>query len=404
MKFVVVVADGMADWPLDELAGRTPLAAARTPNMDALASCGTVGMVRTIPEGMVPGSDVANLSILGYDPLRYYTARGPFEALAMGLPLEKGVVAFRCNLITTDGETLIDYSAGHIGSDDANVLINLLDEKLGTRRIRFFPGVSYRHSLLWDGGPVDAATTPPHDIVGQPWEKYMPQGDGENVLRQLIYDSLELLDDHDINRRRRDDGENPANAIWPWGQGLPPDLPAFSLRFGMPGAVIAAVDLIKGIAVAAGLQKIDVPGATGYLDTDYEAKANHAVETLRKVDFVYVHVEAPDEAGHAGDIEKKIWAIEQVDEKVIGTLIRELGEPGRGWRVLVLADHLTPIHVRTHVPDPTPFVVAPRLQSIGGSEASAMTEDECRAAGVLIENGHELLPRILRSGPPLSGN
>ncbi len=400
MKFAIVVPDGMADWPLDELDGRTPLEAAGTPNMDALARRGTVGLVRTIPEGMIPGSDVANLSILGYDPLRYYTARGPLEALAMDLPLENGVVAFRCNLITTDGERLIDYSAGHVGSGEARVLINLLDEKLGTPRTRFFPGVSYRHILLWEGGPVDAATTPPHDIVGKPWEEYMPRGDGENALRQLIYDSLEILDDHDINRRRRDEGQNPANAVWPWGQGLPPELPAFALRFGMPGVAVAAVDLIKGIGVAAGLQKIDVPGATGYLDTDYESKAKHAVEALQKVDFVYIHVEAPDEAGHAGDIEKKIWAIEQVDEKVIGTLVRQLGQPGRDWGMLVLADHLTPISVRTHVSDPTPFVVVPPLQSTGSSDAPAMTEQECRAAGVLIEEGHELLPRILRPGLP----
>jgi 2,3-bisphosphoglycerate-independent phosphoglycerate mutase len=398
MRFVVLVADGMGDWPLDELNGRTPLAVARTPHMDWLAQRGAVGLVKTIPDGMEPGSDVANLSILGYDALRYPTARGPFEALAMGLPLEEGVVAYRCNLITTDGQTLVDYSAGHVSSEEAAVLIRLVDEKLGSRRLRFFPGVSYRHSMLWHGGPVDVLTTPPHDVVGQPLVENLPKGDGEAAIGQLIYDSMEILDEHEINRRRRDEGRNPANAIWPWGQGRAPNLPSFALRFGMPGTVIAAVDLIKGIGVAAGLAKIDVPGATGYFDTDFEAKANYAADALARAPFVYLHVEAPDEAGHIADIERKIWSIEQVDEKVIGTLIGRLGEPGVSWGILALADHLTPIAARTHVSDPAPFAVVPAPTGMEGAQAQGLTEEACRESGVFVERGHELLPRILRPG------
>ena len=394
MKYLVLIPDGMADYPLDELDGQTPLQAARTPAMDGLARGGAVGLVNTLVEGLPVDSVIANLSILGYDPARYYPGRGPLEALAMGVSLHARDVAFRCNLVTSDGEKLVDYSAGHVTSDEARVLIELVNEKLGTSRIQFRPGVSYRHLLLWEDGPVDLRTFPPHDHVGEPLQDLLPVGERDDQLRQMIWDSLELLDDHAINRRRRDEGHNPANMIWPWAQGRRPELPAFSLKYGITGAVISAVDLIKGIGKAAGMKVIAVPGATGYLDTNYRGKADHAVEALQTLDFVYVHIEAPDEAGHIGDIEEKIRAIERIDEVVLAHALREL-EPRGELRVLVMPDHATPIPVRTHVLDPVPFVIWPPPAGMRGHPAEAFHEAAAADTGLHIEVGHELLPRFV---------
>jgi 2,3-bisphosphoglycerate-independent phosphoglycerate mutase len=394
MKYLVLIPDGMADYPLDELDGQTPLQAARTPAMDGLARGGAVGLVNTLVEGLPVDSVIANLSILGYDPARYYPGRGPLEALAMGVSLHARDVAFRCNLVTSDGEKLVDYSAGHVTSDEARVLIELVNEKLGTSRIQFRPGVSYRHLLLWEDGPVDLRTFPPHDHVGEPLQDLLPVGERDDQLRQMIWDSLELLDDHAINRRRRDEGHHPANMIWPWAQGRRPELPAFSLKYGITGAVISAVDLIKGIGKAAGMKVIAVPGATGYLDTNYRGKADHAVEALQTLDFVYVHIEAPDEAGHIGDIEEKIRAIERIDEVVLAHALREL-EPRGELRVLVMPDHATPIPVRTHVLDPVPFVIWPPPAGMRGHPAEAFHEAAAADTGLHIEVGHELLPRFV---------
>jgi len=391
-KRAIIVMDGAADEPQAELGGRTPLQAARKPNSDAVAREGVCGLAKTIPDEMEPGSDIAALSILGYDPLRYHTGRAPLEAASLDVPLDPADVAFRCNLVTCDGATLIDYSGGEIPTAEARVLMGVVEEKLATRRVQFYPGISYRHVMVWREGSPEVRTIPPHDIIGKPIEAYLPAGDGEAMLRQLMFDSLEILDGHDINRRRRDEGKQPANMIWLWGQGRPCLLPAFSAQRGTPGAAIAAVDLIRGVAKCAGLQAPEVPGATGNLETDFGAKARAALEALEQVDFVLVHVEAPDEASHQGSPERKVWAIEQVDEHVVGPL-RERLRAAPGSRLMVLADHYTKISTRTHAREPVPFAVW------GGRRDAAEGFDELNAAhtGLLLEEGWRLPDLLFES-------
>ena len=388
VKYILLIPDGMADRPLDELDGKTPMQVARKPNMDHLAANGKVGAVHTIPQGMAPGSDVAAMSLLGYDPRTYYTGRGPIEAASMEIPLERKDVAFRCNLVSSDGETMIDYSAGHVSTEEARELMTFVNEKLGTRKISFYPGVSYRHIMVWRDGSPDVNTTPPHNIMGEPIEDHLPQGDGEQTLRGLIYDSIDLLDNHPINRRRRDAGKNPANMIWPWGQGRTLDLPSFATKTGLTGAVVAAVDLVKGLGRAAGLKVVDVPGATGYLDTNFEGKARYALDALHERDFALVHIEAPDEAGHIGNIDAKIEAIENVDKKVLGTLLEGLKEVER-FRILVAPDHVTPISIRTHAEDPVPFVLFSSFEPAGSNlpfDERAVQETKLR-----VEEGFRLI-------------
>ncbi len=356
MKYVCIVPDGMADWAIAELEGRTPLMVARTPNIDRLARSALLGKVRTVPEGMYPGSDPANMALLGYDPARYYTGRGPIEASAMGVLMNPDDVAFRCSLISTDGERLLDYSGGNIPTETARELIELIEQKLSTPRIHFFPGVGYRHVMRWSGGPVEVVCTPPHEIVGERIQEYYPKGDSETTLQRLIEDSYEILNEHSINRRRIDEGKLPANMIWLWGQGRAPRLEPFALKWGLTGAVIAAVDVVRGLGVLAGLEVPTVPGATGYVDTDYRAKGRYALLMLEKHDFVYVHIEAPDEAGHHGDIEAKIWAIEQIDQHIVGQIVEGLESQGERFRLLLVPDHFTPIAKRTHAEGHAPFL------------------------------------------------
>jgi len=389
-KYAVIIPDGAADEPRPELEGRTPLQAADKPNMDAVAREGVVGLVQTIPDDMgPPGSDLAILSLLGYDPHLYYTGRGALEAASRALPLDPRDVAFRCNLVTSDGATMVDYSAGEVSTDEAHALIALLDQKLSTSRRQFYPGVSYRHLLVWRDGPTELRTWPPHDIVGEPLQGFLPEGEGEGPLRQLIWDSLELLDDHDITRRRREEGKNPANMAWPWGQGRPLQLPAFAVHRGLTGAAIAAVDLVRGIARSAGLDVISVPGATGNLSTDFAAKGRAAVDAIVHHDFVVVHVEAPDEAAHHGDAEGKVWAIEQIDRCIVGPLREALRN--RPHRLLVVPDHYTTLSSRTHARPPVPFAMT------GPPPDSAETFDEASAAstGRVIEEGHRLQDEFL---------
>jgi 2,3-bisphosphoglycerate-independent phosphoglycerate mutase len=355
-KYILLVPDGMADRPLEQLDGRTPMQVAKKPNMDFLAANGRVGAVHTIPPGMDPGSDVAAMSLLGYDARQYYTGRGPIEAVSMEIPLETRDVAFRCNLVSSDGVTMIDYSGGHISTEEARELMTFVNEKLGTSNISFYPGVSYRHIMVWRGGSPEVKTTPPHNITGRPIKEYLPVGDGDQALSGMIFDSIEILDAHPINRRRRDEGKKPANMIWPWGQGLALDLPSFVVKTGLSGTVIAAVDLVKGLGRAAGLSVVNVPGATGYLDTNFEGKAEYALNALKERDFALVHIEAPDEAGHIGDIDAKIEAIENVDKRVLGPLLEGLREV-KQFRILVVPDHVTPISIKTHADDPVPFVL-----------------------------------------------
>jgi 2,3-bisphosphoglycerate-independent phosphoglycerate mutase len=356
MKYILLVPDGAADEPLPELDGKTPLEAARTPYLDDLAKNGTVGVVNVTPPGMYPGSDAANMALLGYDPREHYTGRGPVEAAAMEIPMDARDVAFRCSLVTTDGEKMLDYSAGHVATEEARPLIELAAQKLGTRQMHLFPGVSYRHILLWNDGPMEVQTFPPHEHMGEPLAEILPVGEREERLRQFIWDSLELLDDHPYNRRRREEGRPPANTLWPWGQGRAPQLPSFFRKRGMTGAVIAAVDVVKGLGRLTGLEVVRVPGATGYFDTDYFAKARCALDALNRHPFVWIHVEAPDEAGHAGSIDEKIKAIENIDRLVVGPLLDGLKKLD-DFRLLVAPDHATPIATRGHRANPIPYLL-----------------------------------------------
>jgi 2,3-bisphosphoglycerate-independent phosphoglycerate mutase len=392
MKYILIVPDGMADQPIPELDGHTPLMVAKTPHLDALACAGCIGRVQTVPPGMPPGSDVAALSIMGYDPARYYTGRAPLEAASMGVDLEPTDVAVRCNLITTDGEHIVDYSGGEISSEEGAELMAVIADKLSTPSLRFYPGVSYRNLLVWRNGSVDLKSTPPHDVMGQPIAAHLPVGDGETMLRGLIWDSYALLNDHPINRRRIEAGTNPANMIWLWGQGHAPRLSNFTMTHGVTGTVISAVDLIRGIARLSGLRAPIVPGATGRLDTNWRGKAQAAERALADHDFVMVHLEAPDECGHQGDLEGKVRAIELCDREIIGPV----WEAARGYdaaRILVLPDHYTPVALRTHVGDPVPFVLA------GAGIAADATDrvDEAIAAetSLFVDEGWTLIDRLL---------
>lgn len=393
-KYILLVPDGMADRPLDELDGKTPMQIARKPHMDYLAANGRVGAVHTIPEGMDPGSDVAAMSLLGYNPREYYTGRGPIEAVNMEIPLDRNDVAFRCNLVSSDGETMIDYSGGHVSTEEARELMTYVNDKLGTNKISFYPGVSYRHIMVWRGGSADVKTEPPHNITGQPISDYLPKGDGENTLRSLIFDSIEILSGHPVNRRRRDEGKSPANMIWPWGQGRALSLPNFLAKTGMTGAVITAVDLIKGLGRATGMKVVDVPGATGYLDTNFEGKAQYALEALKERDFVFVHVEAPDEAGHIGDIDAKIEAIENIDKRTLGPLLDGL-KGIECFRIMVVPDHVTPIATKTHASDPVPFAIYSSFEPGGTTlpfDERAVPETKLR-----IEEGFRLIDLLLNA-------
>ena len=356
MKYIMLIPDGMADLPMAELDGQTPMQAARTPNFDALAEVSLVGSVLTVPPGMYPGSDVANMDLLGYDPRKYYTGRGPIEALAMGVPMDAGDVAYRCSLVSSDGTVMIDNSAGHITTEEARPLIELIEQKLGTDKRRFYPGVQYRHIMAEKGGSIDLATIPPHDFVGQPLAGHWPEGAGAERLKQLMYDSLEILDDHPINVKRREEGKPPGNMIWLWGQGYAPSLPNFLQTYGKVGGVISAVDVVRGLGRATGLKIIDVPGATGYIDTDYTAKANYALASLDTLDFIYIHVEAPDEAGHEGNLDHKLQAIEDIDKKLLATLRNGMAKRDN-YRLVIVPDHKTPISLRTHEEGPVPFLL-----------------------------------------------
>jgi 2,3-bisphosphoglycerate-independent phosphoglycerate mutase len=382
VKVLVVVGDGMADEPLPELGGRTPLEFARTPNFDRIAREGACGMVRTIPPGFEAGSDIANLSLLGYDPRIYYTGRGPLEAASIGVDLAPGDVAYRCNLVTVTAGVMEDFSAGHIPSGEGEQLIRAV--ATGVTGVTLRAGVSYRNLLVVHDGK-GAVTTPPHDIVGQRIEPHLPRGGDSPVLVRAMESSREVLRDHPVNRGRISRGERPATMIWPWSGGRTPDLPPFRDRYGLSGAMISAVDLLNGIARLAGMEVVRVPGATGYLDTDYDAKAGHAVETLRRRDFLYLHVEAPDEAGHMGSVREKVKAIERVDG-MVGT-IRESFD----GIIAVLPDHPTPIRVKTHTADPVPFAVRGVLKD----GTKRFSEREAASGGYGIIEGVDFISSIL---------
>jgi 2,3-bisphosphoglycerate-independent phosphoglycerate mutase len=396
MKYIVLVGDGMADVPVHALDGRTPLEAAKTPNMDTVARTGLIGRVKTIPQGMTPASDVANLSIMGYDCRKYYTGRGPLEAVNLGVRLDPGDVAFRCNLVTVVRDVMEDYSAGHISSDESHKLISYINERIGNEQISFYPGVGYRHLMVVKGGVEkglhELRCQAPHDILGKDINPHMPRGRNAEYIVALMQQSRTLLESHEINLVRVDLKENPATMIWLWGQGQNPAMPKFSERFGVSGGVISAVDLIKGLGRVAGLEVIVVPGATGYYDTDYLGKARAAVECLRSHDFVYVHVEAPDEAGHNGDLREKITAIERFDHLVVGTVLKEFASR-KDWRVLVLPDHATPVTLRTHTAEPVLFAMCG--EGIAASGAAGFSEKEAAASHVFVQEGHALMDMFM---------
>jgi 2,3-bisphosphoglycerate-independent phosphoglycerate mutase len=389
MKYIMLVPDGMADLPLAELDGQTPMQAARTPNFDALAEKSLVGSVLTAPDGVYPGSDIANMTLLGYDPRKYHTGRGPIEAVAMGVPLDAGDVAYRASLVHSDGVTMFDHSSGHITTAEATTLIELIDQKLGGGKRKFYPGVQYRHIMAEQGGSVDVQTLPPHTFLGQPLAGHWPEGAGADRLKQLMFDSLEILDDHPINIKRREEGKAPGNMLWLWGQGYALSLPNFLQTFGKLGGVITAVDVVRGLGRASGLRVIDVPGATGYIDTDYVAKANYALKALETLDFIYIHVESPDESGHEGNLDHKMQAIEDIDKKLLGTL-RE-GMAGRDqYRLLIVPDHKTPIALRDHDQGPVPFLL---YDSAKPHTASHFPFDEraVNEATTQVEDGTRLI-------------
>lgn len=409
-KYIVLLGDGMADRPLDELDGRTPLMAARTPNMDRIASGGTLGTIRTIPDGMALGSDVANLSVLGYDPKAVYTGRSPIEAAGMGVKLGPSDVAYRCNLVTlgrNDAKTLdtdladtlspdnimIDFAGGHPTDNEASGIISTLAQELVEEGIEFHRGVSYRHLMVWRNGMADLTVGPPHDLTDGKIESGWPRGAAAEKILGLMKQSVKLLKNHPVNTRRVSEGKKPVNCIWLWGQGFRPGMQNFREVYGLDGAMITAVDLLKGLGVSIGFEVVDVPGATGYLDTNYEGKASAAIEALKRVDIVYLHVEAPDEAGHSGSLPDKIMAIENFDKLVVGPVLDDLKKLGP-HRVLLMPDHATPLKIKTHSGDAVPFAV---FDSTANRDTGKTYDEVCAAStGIHIENGYELMEKFVK--------
>ncbi len=396
MKYLVLLGDGMADEPIEALGGKTPLQFAQTPNMDRLAGKGSLGMAATVPAGFHPGSDVANLAVFGYEPAECYSGRAPLEAASMGVKLGPDDVAFRLNLVWLEphfGKLYMgDFSAGHIGTAEAAELITSLQTELGDEQFSFHSGISYRHLLVWHGGKDALRCVPPHDISSQSIEGHLPVGEGSAVLMDLMNSAQLLLANHPVNNARHQRGDLPANSIWLWGQGRRPNMATYQELYGLKGGVISAVDLIRGLGVCAGLKVIDVPGATGYIDTNYLGKGQAAIELLKETDFVYLHVEAPDEAAHGGLLDEKIKAIEDFDRFVVGTIVDALDQFG-DCRILVLPDHPTPVELRTHTSKAVPYILfdsrhSENQRSAGYSEASA------EATGVECA-GHLLLQQLL---------
>jgi 2,3-bisphosphoglycerate-independent phosphoglycerate mutase len=395
VKHCVVIIDGAADRPLPERGGKTCLELANIPNLDRMAREGVVGTVRTIPEGMEPSSACACMSILGYNPRMYYRGRSAIEAVSVGVPASKGDVLFRCNLIAVEDGRMRDYSAGHISDGDSHVLIESIQGEIGSEGVRFYPGVGYRHICRISGHPetLQAMCTPPHDIPGRTIDEYLPRGEGSGLLRDLMARSVSVLQDHAVNRARESRGEVAANMIWLfWGSGQVPKLPRFKALYRLDAAMTSGVDLLRGLAKMTGIANLDIPGVTDGLDNDYAAQAAGALAALQRHDIVFIHIEAPDEAGHAGHIGDKVEAIERIDRQVLGPL---LTVQGGNLRVLALPDHATPIEVRTHTPEPVPFVLWG--EGFVASGARAFSEAEARGAGMTIEDGHTSMSKLIRA-------
>jgi 2,3-bisphosphoglycerate-independent phosphoglycerate mutase len=411
MKYIVVLGDGMSDYPVQELGNRTPLQAASKPGMDYLARHGVLGLVQTIPEGVSTGSDTANLSVMGFDPIKYYTGRSPIEAVSMGVSIGDDEIAYRCNLVTLSGDdryedkTMLDYSADEISSEEAAELVEDVNKRLLgelSDKIRFYPGISYRHCMLWNGGGAGPICTPPHDILTRVIGEYLPadsNGGGDAViLNKLMNDSFDFLSSHKVNRRRTERGLLPANSLWLWGQGGRLALPSFTEKYNKTGAVISAVDLIKGIGISAGLRSIDVEGATGTLNTNYRGKAEAALAALEDgCDFIYIHVESPDECGHRHETDNKVKSIEYIDANIISVLLERLDRRGEDYSILLLPDHATPLSLRTHTKDPAPFALYASNDNKERPSNSGYDEAAAAKTGVFVDPGYILMDKFLNN-------
>lgn len=400
MKYLVLLADGMADRPVPELKGKTPMQASYKPHMDSLAGKSEVGLVRTVPPGLPPGSDVANLSVMGYDPKQYYTGRSPLEAASIGVDLGPHDVAFRCNLVTLSNEnsyalkTMIDYSSDEITTEEARTLIGDIAQELNSKDWTFYPGISYRHLLVWHGGPTKCELTPPHDISDRGIAPYLPKGDQASVILELMEKSVAILANHPVNQGRIEHGLRPANSIWLWGQGKKPNIQSFEEKYAISGSVISAVDLAKGLGVCAGLDVIEVPGATGNVHTNFKGKAEAALKAFRDgKDFVYLHFEAPDEAGHRGEIENKVLSIERIDE-VLGMILSELPSISSEFKILIMPDHPTPLSIKTHTSDPVPYMIYDTRRVLH-SGIDAFDEENAAKTGRMDDEGHRLMDRLI---------
>lgn len=402
MKYAVILGDGMADWKLPELGNKTCLEYAKTPAFDKLAKRGEVGLFKSVPDGLKPGSDVANMSVLGFDAKKFYTGRSPLEAVSMGINLKDTDVTLRCNLVTlSDGEPfenkiMLDYSAGDISTEEAAELIDYLKRNLrldGENGLKLYAGIQYRHCLVTDKGAVGAQLTPPHDISDKRIKNHLPKGVNSNIYRDLTEKSFELLQGHPVNLKRVSEGKRPANSIWLWGEGTKPALENFEKLRGVKGGIISAVDLVKGIGMLAGMKIIDVKGATGNYKTDFQGKANAATDgLLNGLDFVYIHMEAPDECGHHGDEKHKVYSIEQIDG-VVKTLTARLEAAGEDYAILICPDHPTPCKIKTHVSDPVPYLLFTSVKDLSCS-AKRYTEDEAKKTGVYIPQGYKLIEKL----------
>ncbi len=402
MKYLIILGDGMADYPIKELGGATPLDKAVKPHMDYLAAHGICGLVRTVPEGVAPGSDTANLSVLGYDPQKYYSGRSSLEAVSMGIELDDNDVTYRCNTVTLSDEDnfenclMLDHSSGDISTEEATVIINDLNGLFKNDKLDLYPGFSYRHCLVLKDSQTGAVLTQPHDILGKPIRRCLPKGQNGKILEQMIRLSYQYLRHHPINEERRNLGLNIASAIWFWGEGRKPALPCFAEKYGCRGAMISAVDLMKGIGKCAGLDVIEVEGATGNINTNYQGKAEAAINALRNsCDFAYIHVEAPDECGHHHEIANKIKSIELIDKYIVGPIIKTLRDDGEDFAILLLPDHPTPIRLRTHTSDPVPFALY-RSNDEQDGQVTEYNEKSASSTGVFVDEGYTLIDSLIQ--------
>jgi 2,3-bisphosphoglycerate-independent phosphoglycerate mutase len=391
MKYIICVMDGAGDVPIESLDGKTPLQVANKPNLNYLAKNGIIGTVRTIPIGMSSGTEVGIISVFGYDPDVYHIGRGLLEATSLGIKIDERDVAFRCNFVTIKDNKMLDFSAGHISSEEAKELIQLINKKLGTDKIKFFFGKDYRHVMVWKGGSEEIKTFPPHHILGKEIDEYLPRGKGEKVLKELIKNSYYLLEGHEINRARRASCKNPANSIWIWGPGKKVSIPSYKEKFNVEGGVISAVDVVKGMGKLVKLQIINVPGITGYYDTNYAGKAEYAIKFLNKNDFCLIHIQATDEASHNGELNEKIKSIENIDEKIIGKILKEIKTE---FRILVLPDHITEVVTRVHSIKPVPFVMYGN--GINPMGAESYDEFSCSKSVIHFDRCSSLISNFLQ--------